>query len=78
MRWAADQDRLGDFETRTAAYGVGNLTAGVRLARGVRLHSLTLTIDNVADTEYRDHLSRIKDLMPQPGIDVRLTYRLAF
>jgi iron complex outermembrane receptor protein len=78
VRWAAQQDRLGDFEMRTAAYAVGNVTAGVRLAQGVRLHSLTLTIDNVTNTEYRDHLSRIKDLMPQPGIDVRLMYRLAF
>lgn len=78
VRWTAEQDRLGDFETRTAAYATGNISAGLRLAQGARMHAITLGVDNVTNTEYRDHLSRIKDIMPQPGVNVSLVYRLSF
>jgi iron complex outermembrane receptor protein len=78
VRLAARQDRLGDFETPTAGYGVLDLNAGVRLLVGGRLHSLTLRADNVLDREYRHHLARTKDIMPQAGIDVGLLYRLMF
>ena len=77
-RWSAAQERLGDFETRTAAYATVSLDAGVRLLRGGRFHTLTLRIDNATDMEYRDHLSRIKEIMPQPGRSVVLMYRLSF
>ena len=40
------------------------------------LHSVTARIDNVFDTEYRNHLSRIKDLMAQPGRNFALLYRV--
>jgi iron complex outermembrane receptor protein len=75
---AAAQERLGDFETRTAGYVVGDFAAGVRLLAGSRLHSLTLRVDNVADRTYRDHLSRVKEIMPEPGRNVSLLYRLTF
>jgi iron complex outermembrane receptor protein len=77
-RLAAEQDRLGDFETPTDGHVTGNLSGGVRLVRGTRLHTVTLVFDNITDVEYRDHLSRIKDIMPQPGRNVMLMYRLAF
>lgn len=78
VRLAARQDRLGDGELPTNGYAVGNLTGGVRLLRRGRLHTFTLRIDNVANTEYRDHLSRVKVIMPEPGLNVSLLYRFAF
>jgi iron complex outermembrane recepter protein len=78
VRWAVEQDRLGDFESPAAGYASGNLSAGIRLVQGTRLHTITLVADNVTDVEYRDHLSRIKDIMPQPGRNITLMYRLAF
>jgi iron complex outermembrane receptor protein len=78
MRWAAEQNRLGDFETKTNGYAIGNLSAGVRIPHGVRFHSFTLSVDNVLDTVYRDHLSRIKEIMPQPGRNIGIMYRLTF
>jgi iron complex outermembrane receptor protein len=78
VRWAAAQDRLGDFETRTAAYAVPGIEAGVRLVRSDRIHSITLRVDNILDTEYRDHLSRIKEILPEPGRGVSLLYRFNF
>ena len=76
IKWAAEATRLGDFESRTAAYAVFNLDAGVQLLVSGRLHSITARIDNVLDTEYRNHLSRIKELMPQPGRNFALLYRV--
>ena len=78
MRWAAAQERLGDFETRTPEYVTGTLDVGVRRLIGGRFHTLTSRVENVTDTEYRDHLSRIKDIMPQPGRNFVLMYRLSF
>jgi len=77
-RFAAEQDRTGDFEEPTAAYAVADMSAGIRFLRGERFHTLTLRVDNLFDTEYRDHLSRIKEIMPQPGLGVSLLYRLSF
>jgi iron complex outermembrane receptor protein len=78
VHWAARQERLGDFETATDSYGVTRLDGGIRILRGERLHTLTLAVENLTDAEYRDHLSRIKDIMPQPGRSVSLLYRLSF
>ena len=63
---------------RTAGYATGTLDAGVRLLAGGRFHTVTLRVDNATDAEYRDHLSRIKELMPQPGRSFVLMYRLSF
>jgi iron complex outermembrane receptor protein len=76
VKWATEATRLGDFETATPAYAVVNLDAGVQLLIGGRLHSVTARIDNALDTEYRNHLSRIKDLMAQPGRNFALLYRV--
>jgi iron complex outermembrane receptor protein len=78
VKWAAPQERLGDFETRTSGYATGTLDAGARLLLGGRFHTLTLRVDNVMDAEYRDHLSRIKEILPQPGRSLVLMYRLSF
>jgi iron complex outermembrane receptor protein len=72
------QDRLGDFETVTAGYAVADLSAGIRFVQGSRLHAITLRIDNAFDRAYRNHLSRIKEVMPEPGRNIALVYRLVF
>jgi hypothetical protein len=35
-------------------------------------------VDNLTDVEYRDHLARTKEIMPQPGRGVSLLYRLTY
>lgn len=77
-RWATAQERLGDFETRTAGYLVSDLHAGLRVLIGGQFHTFTLRVDNLTNKAYRDHLSRIKEILPQPGRDVSLLYRVAF
>lgn len=77
-RWAARQARVGDFETPTAGYVVGDLHAGFRTLIGGQFHTFTLRVDNVGNKQYRDHLSRIKEIAPQPGRNVSLLYRITF
>lgn len=77
-RLAAGQDRLGPFETPTDGYAVHGLSAGVRMTLGGRLHVLTMTAENVTDQVYRNHLSRVKEIMPEAGRGLSLTYRVVF
>ena len=77
-RFAARQSRTGDFETPTPGFAVGFATVGYRFLHRSQFHTLTLRVDNILDTEYREHLSRIKEIMPEPGRSVSLLYRLSF
>ena len=76
--WAARQDRLGEFETVTDGYTVFNLSGGAQITLGGRLNVLTLSLENLTDVEYRNHLSRIKEIMPEAGRGLSLTYRVVF
>ena len=71
-------NRLGEFEESTDGYLVGDLTAQAHIAKGRALHTISLKVENVADTEYRMHLSRVKSIMPEPGRSVSVLYRAYF
>jgi len=43
-----------------------------------KLNSIFVGIDNMTNSAYRDHLSRVKSIMPEPGRNVRLLYRAYF
>jgi len=66
------------LERPTAAYGLLSAGAGYRFDLGGVLHSITLQARNLTDAAWRDHLSRIKDIAPQPGRSLDLTYRVQF
>ena len=72
------QDRVGEFEQPTRGYTVFNVAAGVRLTLGGRLNSLTLSLVNAANTEYRNHLSRVKEIMPEAARSLNVIYRVVF
>ncbi len=78
VRMAASQTKLGEGDTPTAAYAVLNLGVGLRLTQEGFVHNVGLSVDNVLNTVYRDHLSVIKDFLPQPARGVRLNYQLQF
>jgi len=69
---------VGEFEETTDGYAVLGLSTGVRLTLGGRLHVVTLGIENVTDEEYRNHLSRVKEILPEAGRGLKLTYRVVF
>jgi iron complex outermembrane receptor protein len=78
VRAAADQDKVAEFETPTEGYTLLDVGAGLRLALGGRLHTLTLQVSNLTDAVYRNHLSLTKELLPEAGRAVRLLYRVGF
>lgn len=77
-RLAAKQERTGDFEQPTEGYAVFDLFGQYRLQSNRLLHTFSLRAENLLDTSYRSHLSRIKELMPEPGRNVSLLYRVYF
>ncbi|HUG40527.1 MAG TPA: TonB-dependent receptor [Longimicrobiales bacterium] len=62
----------------TAGYSIFNAGAGYRWFPGHQVHSVTLRLENVADEVYRNHLSRIKELSPEPGFGATVSYRITF
>jgi iron complex outermembrane receptor protein len=77
-RLAARQGRLGAGDTPTGGYAVLNVGLGVRLVQRALVHNVSVRCDNVFNTVYRDHLSVIKDFLPQPGRGLRLNYELLY
>ena len=77
-RFSDGQHRLGEFEEATDGYIVYD--AGIQLAFPVwqLQHQAVVSVENIFNTEYRQHLSRIKSVMPEPGRNVKLLYRLNF
>lgn len=75
VRGAGRQGRVGPFETPTAGYVTADVHGQYHFSAGGMLHTLTLGVNNAVDTVYRDHLSRVKSVMPEPGRNLRLLYR---
>ncbi|MEX0944297.1 MAG: TonB-dependent receptor [Balneolaceae bacterium] len=79
MRYVARQDRTTMFEEPTDAFTIFNLRADYRkTTKNNLLHTLSLSVNNLFDTEYRNHLSRLKEIFPEPGRNINLLYRLYF
>ena len=72
------QDRVGEFETATRGYTVLNAAAGVRFTFGGRLNVLTVSLANATNTVYRNHLSRVKEIMPEAARGLNVSYRVVF
>ena len=77
-RFSDDQNRLGEFEEPTHGYIVYDLGVQFLFAVWGGHHQTVLKLENILNTEYRQHLSRIKSVMPEPGRNVKFLYRLNF
>lgn len=75
---AAAQTRTGDFETPTDGYAIFDVFGQYRFQTAELLHTISLSADNLLNREYYSHLSRIKDIMPEPGRNISLLYRMYF
>jgi iron complex outermembrane receptor protein len=76
--FAASQEDLFPLETRTAGYAVFNLSASYVIAQRHFAHIFTVSGYNLNDRLYRNHLSFIKDLMPEIGRGARVGYTVRF
>jgi iron complex outermembrane receptor protein len=75
---AAAQDRLFSTETETDGYGLGRVYTSYTFGQGTVAHTFTARLDNVTNELYRNHLSLIKDLVPEMGRNFKLLYNVKF
>jgi iron complex outermembrane receptor protein len=78
VAFVATQDRVFSTETPTDGYQLGRLYASYSFGRGQVAHTLTARLENVTNELYRNHLSLIKDLVPEMGRNFRLLYNVKF
>jgi iron complex outermembrane recepter protein len=88
LRAAAQQNRVPRAHTTangiiqperpTDGYGLLNAGLGYRFDMRGMHHSVALQANNLTDRVWHDHLSRIKDVAPQPGRNIQLSYRILF
>ncbi len=72
----ARQDRVDEFEQPTDGYTVFGIYAQRDILTDHTRHSLILSVENLFNTEYRNHLSRIRSVMPETGRNVKVNYKL--
>lgn len=79
VRYSAKQNRISQFETPTDDYILVDLNAQYRFTSANNLlHTFSFGVQNLLNQEYRNHLSRLKDIFPEPGINFNLLYRVYF
>ncbi len=78
MITANRQTRVFDHETPTAGYVVFNLNASYTFVTKRVAHIVSINGYNLSDRLYRNHLSFIKEIAPEIGRNVRLSYALRF
>jgi iron complex outermembrane receptor protein len=74
----ATQDRVFSTETPTDGYQLGRVYAAYSFGQGALAHTITARLENVTDELYRNHLSLIKDLVPEMGRNFRVLYNVRF
>lgn len=75
---AGRQNRIFDFETPTAGYGVFNLDASYTFITGRTAHVFSVSAYNLNNKLYRNHFSFLKQIAPEIGRGVRFNYALRF
>jgi iron complex outermembrane receptor protein len=75
--WVAEQDRVAQLELPTDGYVLLNASMTVHPFPGERV-MLLVQGRNLTNEEARSHVSVLKELVPLPGRDVRLTLRVTF
>ena len=77
-RFSGSQTRLGGFEEPTDGYLVHDVGVYLNTSWWQLENILVFEIENLFDTAYREHLSLIKAVMPEPGRNVKFLYKLNF
>ena len=75
---AAAQDRTYGIETPTDGYTTLKLFSSYSFDKGGVLSTVTARLDNATNELYRNHLSYIKDYVPEMGRSFRLVYGVRF
>ncbi|MGE0703457.1 MAG: TonB-dependent receptor, partial [Vicinamibacterales bacterium] len=74
----AAQNRVGGAEEPTSGYNLLKLFSSYSFTSGETVHTVTLRLDNVTSQLYRNHLSLIKEVVPEAGRNLKALYSLSF
>lgn len=77
-RFANRQTRIDRFESTTEGYIVLGGFLEYKFQNSGLFHDITLAFDNILDSEYYNHLSRLKEIIPEAGRNIRLIYRILY
>jgi hypothetical protein len=75
---AGKQDRIFGAETPTDGYTTLKLFGVYSLQQGKLLHTFTARLDNATNETYFNHLSFIKDFVPEMGRNFKFVYGVRF
>jgi iron complex outermembrane receptor protein len=75
---AAKQDRISGAETATDGYALLKLFTSYSFQSGRAVSTVTARLDNATNTLYRNHLSLIKDVVPEMGRNFKVLYNVSF
>ena len=73
--WADDQTKTAEFERATEGYTLVNLSAALAVDEDL---SLRVGVDNLFDEDARQHTSFLKDEVPLPGRNFKVSLRAGF
>jgi len=74
----AEQDRVSQGETPTDGYWLAKFFAAYSFVAAGAAHTVTVGLDNAFDELYRNHLSYVKDFVPEMGRNLKVLYSLVF
>ena len=77
MTAAAKQDRVFGAESPTDGYTTFKLFGAYSWQARQAVHTVTARLENVANERYFNHLSYIKDFVPEMGRSLKLVYHFA-
>jgi iron complex outermembrane receptor protein len=72
------QNKIFSTETSTAGYGVVNLIGAYTVSRSHQVHIFGVDFFNAGNNLYQNHLSFIKEIAPEIGRGVRVSYTMQF
>ncbi|MBK9332632.1 MAG: TonB-dependent receptor [Ignavibacteria bacterium] len=75
---ASSQERVDEFEEPTAGYIIFGAAGQYTFSGRNSIHNFSLNLENITNRIYRNHLSRIKSVLPEPGVGLRLIYKFLF
>lgn len=82
MRWslfcelAATQNRVDQYEEATKSYGIWGFGWEWQLPMQWSSHSVLIRVNNASNEVYRNHLSRLKSIMPEQGRSIQVLWRV--
>tara|TARA_Y100001970_G_scaffold288435_1_gene415722 strand:+ start:129 stop:2414 length:2286 start_codon:yes stop_codon:yes gene_type:complete len=68
------QDKLGEFET----YTPGAFLTDFIISYNYKSYNVVMQLNNIFDNTYYNHLSRIKNITPEPGRNIVILYKMHF